>query len=64
MKRIIYLLRVLAFTVVLLTVSVVPAAGINTEGTHTADTDTAKFCNYGYSSLPPAAEAGDRPSSP
>ena len=64
MKRIIYLLRVLAFTVVLLIVSVVPAAGIDTEGTHTAGTDTAKTCSYGHSSLPPAAEAGDRPSSP
>jgi hypothetical protein len=63
MKRIMYLLRVLAFTVVLLTVSVVPAAGIDTEGTHTAGTDKAKFCNYGSSSLPPAAEAGDRLSS-
>jgi len=62
-KRIIYLLRVLAFTAVLLTVSVVPAAGIDTEGTRTAGTDTAKFCRYGHSSLPPAAEAGDRPGS-
>jgi len=64
MKRIIYLLRVLAFTVVLVTVSVVPAAGIDKEGTHTAGTGTAKFCNYGYSSLPPAAEARERPGSP
>ena len=64
MKRIIYSLRVLAFTVVLLTVSVVPAAGIDTKGTHTAGTDTTKFCSYGHSSLPPASEAGDRPNSP
>jgi hypothetical protein len=64
MKRIMYSLRVLALTVVLLTMSVVPASGMNKEGTHTAGTHTAKFCDYGRSSLPPAAEAGDRPSSP
>jgi hypothetical protein len=59
MKRVIFLLRVVALTVVLLTMSVVPASGINTAGT-----DTAKYCNYGYSSLPPAAEAGNHPGSP
>ena len=64
MKRIIIFLRVLVLTVVLLAISVVPAAGINTEGTHTAGNDKAQFCNYGYSSLPQAAEAEDRPSSP
>ena len=59
MKRITFLLRVLALTVVLLALSVVPASGTNTAGT-----DTAKFCDYGYSSLPPAAEAGHRSGSP
>jgi len=63
MKRIMYSLRVLALTVVLLTMSVAPASGMNKEGTHTTGTHTAKFCDYGHSSLPPAAEAGDRPSS-
>jgi hypothetical protein len=54
MKRVIFLLRVVALTAALLAMSVVPASGINTEGTHTAGTDTAKFCNYGnhYSSAP------------
>ena len=64
MKRVIFLLRVVALTVVLLTMSVVPASGINTAGTDTVGTDTAKYCNYGYSSLPPAAEAGNHPGSP
>ena len=57
MKRIIFLLRVVALTVVLLTISVVPASGTNT-----ADTDTAKYCNYGYH--PPAAEVENHSGSP
>ncbi len=44
-KRVVFLLRVVALTVVLLTMSVVPASGINMAGT-----DTAKSCNYGYHS--------------
>jgi len=62
MKRIIFLLRVLALTVVLLAMSVVPASGINTAGTNTAGTNTGEFCNYGYHSA--AAEAGHHPGSP
>ena len=57
MKRVIFLLRVVALTVVLLTMSVVPASGINTAGT-----DTVRYCHYGYH--PPAAEAGNHPGSP
>ncbi len=59
MKRVIFLFRVLALTAVLLTMSLVPASGTDTTGTH-----TAKYCNYGYSSLPPATEAGHDPASP
>jgi ABC-type oligopeptide transport system substrate-binding subunit len=57
MRRIIFLLRVVALTLVLLAMSVVPASGTNTAGTN-----TAKYCNYGYH--PPAAEAGHHPGSP
>jgi ABC-type oligopeptide transport system substrate-binding subunit len=57
MKRIIFLLRVVALTVVLLAMSVVPASGTNTAGTN-----TAKYCNYGYH--PPAAEAENYSGSP
>jgi hypothetical protein len=57
MTRVIFLLRVVALTVVLLIMSVVPASGTNT-----ADTDTAKYCNYGYHS--PAVEVENRPGSP
>ena len=46
MKRIVHSLRVLALSVVLLAMSVVPASGIDTEGTRTSATDTAKFCDY------------------
>ena len=52
MKRIIFLLRVVALTLVLLAISVVPASGTN----------TAKYCNYGYH--PPAAEAENYSGSP
>ncbi len=61
MKRVIFLLRVVALTVVLLTMSVVPASGTNT---NTAGTHTAKSCNYGYSSLPSAAEVENHSGSP
>ncbi len=57
MKRVSFLLRVVALTVVLLAMSVVPASGTNT-----ADSDTARYCNYGYH--PPAEEAGNHPGSP
>jgi hypothetical protein len=57
MKRIIFLLKVVALAVVLLAMSVLPASGINT-----TDTNTAQFCNT--SSLTPAVEAERHPGTP